>query len=107
MQSTSGRLANFQTKLVVPLAANASPLGGHALERGIMKNCYSCAWFAFIGCPRDVDKNVGCSMWEQAEVPHPHAIRPTKRAADSPKAGAKSAVSRVRKSKVIRPAKSG
>ena len=30
-----------------------------------------------------------------------------KRAADSPKAGAKSAVSRVRKSKVIRPAKSG
>ena len=33
--------------------------------------------------------------------------RPTKRAADSPKAGAKSAVRRVRKSKVIRPAKSG
>ena len=39
---------------------------------------------------------------------HARAVkRLTKRAADSPKAGAKSAVSRVRKSKVIRPAKSG
>ena len=28
VQPTSGRLANFQTKLVVPLAANAKPLGG-------------------------------------------------------------------------------
>lgn len=36
-----------------------------------------------------------------------YEVRPTKRAADSPKASAHSAKSRVRKSKVIRPAISG
>ena len=35
------------------------------------------------------------------------AIRPTKRATDSPKAGGKSAKRKVVKAKVIRPAKSG